>query len=220
MKLVIAWLSLIALALVAAGSCSIKHSSEQYECETNADCADLGDNRVCSEGLCVIPGGNGKDASLGDANKTDAPGDAALVGPPQCTSCNLGKKECLVDCQADSDPMTCVNQIVCPPGFSCLVKCNTPSSCRMGVNCQGTTDCAVECTGSFSCRNVACGAGPCAVTCSGNNSCSGISCGQSCACDVKCAAGVASCFNVVCTKQVCDTGLGCSSEPQTCNTCP
>src|SRR5215207_4947239 len=66
MKVVIAWLALVALALVAAGSCSIKHQSEQFECEENADCVELGDGRVCSEGLCVVPGGPQKDAATGD----------------------------------------------------------------------------------------------------------------------------------------------------------
>lgn len=215
MKVVVAWLCLVALALVVGGSCSIKHASEQYECETTADCVELGDGRVCSDGLCVVPGGM-KDAALGDASR-DAPIDAPTVCPSQCTSCNLSKRECVIDCSANT--MACMNQVKCPTGYSCIIKCNTPSSCRMGIDCLTSTGCAVECSGSFSCRNVACGAGPCEVTCSGNNSCSGISCGQSCACDVKCTQN-ASCFNVICGKPLCDTGAGCSSEPATCDTCP
>jgi hypothetical protein len=216
-KVIIAWLALVALALVAAGSCSIKHSSEQYECETNADCQDLGDGRVCSEGLCVIPGGGIKDAAQGDGRPGDAPPDAALVCPEQCTSCNLEKKECIIDC--NQNPMGCAGPMKCPTGFSCNIKCNTSSSCRMGIDCLTATGCAIECSGNFSCRGVACGPGPCNVNCSGNQSCGGISCGQSCACDVKCGT-IASCFNVTCTKPACDTGLGCSSEPATCDTCP
>lgn len=216
MKVIVAWLCLLALALVVAGSCSIKHASEQYECETTADCTELGDGRVCSDGLCIVPGGNMKDAAPGDA-RTDASIDAAAVCPPQCTSCDVGKKECVIDC--NQNPMGCTNQMTCPTGYSCLIKCNTPSSCRNGIDCLTAAACAVECTGSFSCRNVACGPGPCSVTCAGNNSCSGISCGQSCACDVKCGQN-ASCFNVICGKPLCDTGFGCSSEPPTCDTCP
>jgi hypothetical protein len=215
MKIVVAWLCLIALALVTAGSCSIKHASDQYECTTNADCADLGDNRVCSEGLCVVPG-NVKDAAAGDAPRGDAAVDAAVC-PAQCTSCNLEKKECVIDCQAN--PAGCMNQMTCPTGFSCIIKCSTPSSCRNGIDCRNGTGCAVECSNNFACRNIACGPGPCEVTCSGSQSCSGISCGMSCACDVKCDIG-ASCFNVLCGKQVCDTGLGCSSAPTGCDTCP
>jgi hypothetical protein len=217
-KVIVAWLALVVLALVVAGSCSIKHSSEQYECETNADCQDLGDGRVCSDGLCVVPGGNIKDAALGDAPRPgDASPDAALVCPPQCTSCNLDKKECIIDCS--QNPQGCTNQMKCPTGFSCNIKCNTTNSCRNGIDCLTSNGCAIECSGFSSCRNVACGPGPCLLNCTASQSCGGISCGQSCACDVKCGV-TASCFNVTCTKPACDTGAGCSSEPNTCDTCP
>ena len=217
MKVVVAWLCLVALALATAVSCSIKHASEQYDCDTTADCAPLGDNRVCSDGICVVPGGNPKDAAI-DGPRIDAPIDGPmLVCPSQCTSCNLDKKECVIDC--NTNPSACNAQITCPLGWACNVKCNTSSSCRMGVSCVQATSCKVECTGSFSCRNVACGAGPCSVGCSGSSSCSGIACNTSCACDVGCNNG-ASCFNVTCTKPQCDTGLGCSSIPTGCNTCP
>ena len=217
MKVVVAWLCLVALALVIAGSCSIKHPSEQYECQENADCAELGDGRVCSEGLCVVPGGGMMDAAI-DGPKTDGlPPDAPQVCPSMCTSCNFEKKECTMDCNQNAN--LCANQMTCPTGWTCNIKCNTPSSCRMGINCMTATACNVECSGSFSCRNVVCGPGACDVKCTGSNACSGISCGQSCACDVACGVG-ASCFNVICTKPVCDTGLGCSSTPPTCNTCP
>ena len=218
MKIVIAWLALVVLAAVTAGSCSIKHQSEQYECDTTADCVDLGDGRVCSEGLCVVPGGGTKDAAVdAPSSKKDAAVDAQAACPPQCTSCNAGNKECVIDCQ--QNPQACMGQMACPAGYACTIKCNTSSSCRNGINCLQAAACTVECTGSFACRNVACGAGPCDVTCSGNNSCSGISCGSSCACDVKCGDN-ASCFNVICTSPFCDTGLGCSSQPTTCDTCP
>lgn len=221
MKVVVAWLGLVALALVVAGSCSIKHQSEQYECETNADCADLGENRVCSEGLCVVPGGNMKDAAMGDAPRGDAAIDAAVC-PSQCTSCNLEKKECIIDCQAN--PAVCGNAstntpVKCPTGFACVIKCNSPSSCRSGVDCTTATRCGIECTGFGSCRGVQCGPGPCDVNCTGSQSCGGIACNTSCACDVECGIN-ANCLNVTCTKAQCDTGLGCSSQIPGCNTCP
>jgi len=222
-KVVVAWLAIVALALVAAGSCSIKHSSEQFECDTNADCVDLDGNRVCSDGLCVVPGGGPmKDAAV-DGMRTDTLPDASLICPDQCTSCNIEKKECTVDCAGDPDTTTCMGQVKCPAGWSCNVKCNTASSCRAGVDCLGSTSCKIECSGFGSCRSVACGPGPCDITCSGSQSCGGtaggVACGTSCACDVKCAAG-ANCFNVTCTKPQCDTGLGCSSQPTGCDTCP
>ena len=214
MRLVVVWLCLIALALAAAGSCSVKHQSEQYECETTQDCIELGDGRVCSEGLCVVPTGM-KDAGV-DAKK-DAGIDASPMCPSQCTSCDPVKRECVIDCQ--KNPQVCMVQMTCPTGYSCDIKCNTSSSCRNGINCLSSTSCKVECSGSFACRNVACGPGPCDVRCTGNNSCSGISCGSSCACDVTCGDN-ASCFNVVGCKPLCDTGLGCTSQPAACNTCP
>ena len=83
MKVVVAWLFLIVLALALAGSCSIKHSSEQYECETNAECAGFDDDRVCAEGLCVVPGGPGPNK---DASTDGRPADASNACPSQCTS--------------------------------------------------------------------------------------------------------------------------------------
>jgi hypothetical protein len=219
-KIIVAWLCLVAFALALAGSCSIKHPSEQYECDTNADCVELGDNRVCSGGLCVVPGGTMSDAAT-DGGRVDALPDASLMCPSQCTQCNTEKKECVIDCNAQ--PTKCdsnAGQVVCPAGWNCNIKCNTGSSCRNGVNCLNSQSCNVECTGNFSCRNVACGPGPCQVNCAGNQSCSGVSCGQSCACDVKCTPGVSSCFNVICKSAFCDIGLGCSSEPNGCDTCP
>jgi hypothetical protein len=212
-KVVIAWLCLVAVAI----SCSIKHASEQYECDTNDDCAALGDNRVCSEGICVVPGGAPKDAAVDGKLPVDAPPDASLVCPPGCTSCNLEKKECVIDCNANTT--LCAAQITCPLGWACNVKCNTSSSCRMGINCTQASSCNIECTGNFACRNIACGPGECDIKCTGNQTCAGINCNNSCACDVACNIG-ASCFNVSCTKFQCDTGPGCSSEPQGCDTCP
>src|SRR5262249_51330558 len=105
-KVVIAWLCLVAVAI----SCSIKHASEQYECDSNDDCAALGDNRVCGGGICVVPGGeNPKDGGI-DSRPPDAPPDGQmLVCPPQCTSCNLEKKECVIDCNQNAT--TCASQI-------------------------------------------------------------------------------------------------------------
>ena len=49
-KLFVCWLAMVALAFVVAGSCSIKHQSEQYECDVTADCQDLGDGRAEGQG--------------------------------------------------------------------------------------------------------------------------------------------------------------------------
>ena len=212
-KLVVAW-CVVALAFVLPMSCSIKHASGQYECDTTADCDGLDGNRVCSDGFCVIPGG--KDAAIDSPKPKDAAIDAATC-PAQCSSCNTEKKECTVDCSQNAN--LCAGQMTCPMGWSCIIKCNSSSSCRNGINCLMATACNIECSGSFSCRNITCGPGICNTTCSGNNSCSGISCGSSCRCDVKCGTN-ASCFNVICTHPFCTFGAGCSSQNTGCNTCP
>lgn len=216
MKIVFAWLCMVTLAVLAAGSCSIKHQSERYECDTTADCAELGNGRVCSEGLCVVPGGGGGKDAATDALRGDGSIDAAVC-PSQCTSCSLAKKECVVDCQLS--PQLCAGQMTCPLGYTCTYKCNTGGSCRNGVNCQMAVGCHVECSGNFACRGVTCGPGPCNISCTGSDSCSNISCGASCACDVTCN-GNASCSSVTCTSLACNTGRGCSSQFFGCETCP
>ncbi len=219
MKIVVIWITLIGLAIATASSCSVKHPSEQYACETQADCEALGEGRVCSDGLCVVPGGGKLDAGVViDAAKRDAAMPDASVCPAGCTSCDHQRMECVVDCSMS--PNGCSTQIVCPVGWACTIKCNVANSCRNGVNCLMSTACNVECSGNSSCRNVACGTGPCKVGCTGTNSCRGISCGASCACDVTCPQA-ALCDNVICTSLQCDTfDGGCTSSRTGCETCP
>lgn len=225
MKIVVGWLCMIALAVA---SCSIKHSSGQFECESSADCAELGEGRVCSDGLCIVPGGGTpKDAALNDGiPKPDAPTDGSpFICPPQCTQCNAEKKECVIDCANDPDSALCMGALKCPAGFSCLIKCNEASACRAGIDCTAGTACKIECSGFGTCRNVTCGPGACDVTCSGQQSCGGattqgINCASSCACDVNCENG-SNCSNITCPALQCDVPFdGCSSEPQGCDTCP
>jgi hypothetical protein len=210
-QLVIAWLALLALAFVLAGSCAIDHRSGAFECTKAADCDPP---RTCSDGLCVVPGGT-IDAPMSDAKKDGQTPDAFLC-PAQCTSCNPERMECIIDCAAGAN---CGSQVVCPPGWNCNIKCNTTDSCRSGINCVGGDSCTIACTGTRSCRNVNCGAGPCAITCSATESCRNVSCGQSCACDVKCTS-TTSCVGVFCTALQCDTGQGCTSLVPGCETCP
>jgi hypothetical protein len=207
-------LGLLAAAIVV--SCTINHVSNNFECENNADCIELGhNNRVCSDGLCIVPGGP-SDAAVD--TKVDAPGDTGAVCPAQCTSCNAGKMECTINCASAAG--NCTNQVVCPAGWHCTVLCSPGNSCRNGINCLTSKSCTVECTGSQSCRNISCGPGPCDVNCAALQSCRGVSCGQSCACDVACS-GPADCTNVICKSPGCTdifTG-GCTSMGNGCNTC-
>lgn len=218
MKLVAAWLVMVVVAGVVAVSCSIKHPSEEFECATQADCDALGDGRVCTDGLCVVTGGNnGKDAGI-DAARRDAALPDAAVCPSQCTSCDLAQKSCTVDCQVN--PAMCNGPIVCPTGFACDIKCTTQNACRSGVDCRNSTACNVDCAGTSACRNVACGPGTCEVLCTGLNACRGVQCGPSCACDVACS-NAALCESVFCTALTCRTFAGgCDSARTGCDTCP
>lgn len=215
MKLVVAWLSVLVLAAISAGSCAINHKSGEFECSKQSDC---GNDRVCTGGYCVVPGGT-VDAPKSDGPMTtDAPTDGSMNAcPPQCTSCSTSTHTCKIDCAVTS----CNSQVVCPPGWNCDVACSVANSCRSGVTCpaQGNS-CNITCSGTGSCRSLECGTGKCDVACTGSMSCRGVNCGNSCGCDVKCGAG-ASCEAVQCTSFQCDTGLGCSSMlVPSCETCP
>lgn len=215
-KLVIGWLVAVAVGTVAVVSCSINHRSGAYACETNADCED---GRVCSDDLCVVPGGTKPpDAAIGDAAKPpDAPPDGRAC-PDVCTSCNTEKKECIINCGMNPDG--CTDAVVCPAGWHCNVMCSVQNSCRQGVNCTNALSCNIACSGQGSCRMVACGPGKCDVNCTGQGACRGISCGQSCGCDVNCSNN-AECSGVMCTEFQCRKtfGTGCTSQPFGCNTC-
>lgn len=193
-------------------SCSIHHRSGDYACQTNADCADMG--RTCDNGFCIVPG-------TIDAARPDSPkngGDGGNGCPAGCTTCNVTQKTCTINCMTTS----CTNTVTCPAGYKCDIQCNVENACRNGVNCQQATGCIVECSGKSSCQNVECGAGPCDVTCSGVSSCRGVSCNNSCACDVLCT-GSQSCGDTIqCTSLACKpaTGLGCTSVPSFCHSCP
>lgn len=214
MKLVVAWLALLALAGGVAGSCAIRHRSDVFECETANDC-DSG--RVCNDGLCTVPGTDPPDGGVKNDARRDAATPDAFVCPELCTACNPTTKTCTLDCTAA--PNRCNQNIVCPTGWNCNIKCNTQGSCRSGVNCLGSASCSVECTGRDACRGVACGNGACKVTCSGIGSCRGVDCGDSCACDVSCNTS-ALCEFVTCTSPLCELGRGCTSSAPTCETCP
>lgn len=211
MKWIFVWLALASIAVAAAaGSCSINHRSDRFECTTTSDC-DAG--RVCSEGLCVT---SGIDAAPSDGPRRDAPVDTNMC-PPQCTRCMDGKV-CIIDCGAGAN---CNAQVVCPAGFNCDIRCSGDNSCRSGINCGNAASCNIQCTGRASCRGVMCGPGACTLNCAGPNSCETVSCGTSCACDVKCGFANGSCQSVQCSRAECDTGRGCSATVlPICDTCP
>jgi len=196
--------------MILLGACSIQHRSDAYACTKQADC---NNGRTCTDGLCVVPGSGMPDAPKGvdAAVHIDANGC-----PPGCSTCNVGQKTCTIDCQSSN----CNGSVACPAGYKCDIKCDTDNSCRNGVDCTAALSCNLTCSGTSSCRNVQCGLGPCDINCSGPSSCRTISCNSSCACDVACT-GNSSCGDTIqCTSLACKAGLGCTSVPTVCHSCP
>ena len=216
MKIVLAWLAAVALALISASSCSINHKSGDYECTRQADC-DSG--RQCLNGYCIVPGGAIDAPKPIDAPKTDAAVDAPMNQcPPQCTSCNPGTMTCNIDCGQTN--CTGNAAIVCPSGWNCAINCSTQNACQSGINCSDAKSCAITCSGQSSCRGIACGTGDCDVKCQAQGSCRGVDCSNSCACDVGCSINSA-CELLTCSSLQCDPiGRGCTSMSLGCDTCP
>ncbi|MBV8761280.1 MAG: hypothetical protein JO257_28545 [Deltaproteobacteria bacterium] len=202
----------LVIALVLLASCSIQHRSDGFACTKQSDC---NNGRTCTDGFCVLPGGGGVDAP---GSHVDAPGthaDAATC-PAGCSTCNVTQHTCTIDCRSSN----CNGAVACPAGYKCDIMCDSDNSCRNGVDCTAALSCNITCSGGSSCRTVQCGLGPCDVACSGNSSCRGVACGNSCACDVTCT-GNQSCLDTIqCTSLACKSGLGCTSVPTVCHSCP
>jgi len=197
----------LAAALVTA--CSVDHRSGDFTCTRQADCTG---NRVCMDGFCIDP--TAPDAASTGADAPPGHPDAAGQCPAECTSCAPDQMICTIDCSTNA----CNSGVVCPAGWNCDIKCGRDNSCRAGIDCQDAASCTVSCGGQDSCRNIQCGFGACDVSCTGQGSCRGVDCHASCACDVGCI-GQGSCGDAVQCPLGCDTGLGCSSQPFTCNVC-
>jgi len=210
------WLVLLALQVTVvfalATSCSISKKSGDFACTKQTDC---NDGRVCSDGFCVISGTQEIDAATpGDGHA----GDSGNGCPSQCSSCNVQTKSCVIDCAAGAN----CNDIACPAGWSCDVKCNVEGACRAGISCTGSTGCTIECTAKNTCAGIVCGTGPCDVECSGVQSCRQVTCGPSCACDVRCTGSQSCTQGIACTSVACRTSAtapGCTSEPLACHSC-
>ena len=218
MKLVIAWLSALVVAIATASSCSINHKSSDYECTVQADC-DAFPGRVCTGGFCVTGDGPSDariDGTTMDGPRVDAPTDAGDC-PAQCTSCRDDKHECVIDCATTS----CNNEIVCPAGWNCTIACSAANSCTQGIDCSAGNSCNITCSGNQSCRDLDCGTGKCTVACTGRQSCRGMDCSDSCACDITCTTGT---NGAACAENSCPLGCGagfgrCSSAIPNCNDC-
>ena len=114
------------LAMTLAMSCLIDRRSEDFQCDVDADCADIeGSVRECNDGFCTL-----------------------RSCPSVCDGgCGAGKS-CTILC---SNAAECRNGIDCPSGFTCTINCSqdcTPVECDDGcvVNCSGASDCGpIDC---------------------------------------------------------------------------
>lgn len=208
MKLAALFLIAMGVAIVAAGSCSVSHLSDDFVCDAQHRCSS---DRTCVDGYCVALG-------IPDAG-IDGPGLVdASVCPIGCTTCNVAQKTCTINCATNNG--ACNQRLTCPLGWSCDIICSPNNSCSAGVVCTNARSCTVSCTGRGSCKGITCGTSACKVNCSGTSSCQDVFCAASCACDVTCGV------NSQCQNLTCPTGCtsmstfgGCSSLIQGCNTC-
>jgi hypothetical protein len=203
-------MKILALVVLVA-ACSIQHKSDEYACTKTAEC---NNGRACVDGYCIV-------ASAVDA--PPAPIDTPIHTTPDapacpagCTTCNPGQHTCTIDCSMTN----CNGQVACPAGYKCDILCDTDNSCRNGVDCQAAASCNITCSGNGSCRNLQCGAGPCDVNCAGAGACRNVACNDSCACDVTCAGNQSCGDSIQCPQLGCRAGLGCTSVPSFCHSCP
>jgi hypothetical protein len=185
-----------ATALIA--SCFVDRRSNDFECETEAQCTG---GRICEDGFCIMP--------------------PTPECPEDCNAgCDLELMTCNIGC---SLPGQCDLTIDCPFGFECTINCSAPGACS-NIYCDGAESCEIACTASNACGSIECGDGKCTVVCSTGNACGDVDCSQSCACDVACT-GVGcdlSCPSVPASECTLDGTLDtpCSSTSQAgCSTC-
>ena len=136
---------------------------------------------TCDAGECVSGGDCG-------ADPTPPGGDC----PGVCTG-GCAQNLCTIDCggnNCDGD------DIVCPPGFACLVLCDGQDHCDSGsITCAEGYACTVDCGGG----NDACGDQN--VDCNGASSCS-----------VRCEADACSGMQIDCSAGACSAT--CEGDPQ------
>ena len=125
------------------------------------------------------------------------------------------------DAPPANPPKTCAPGCAgtCDDGV-CVISCVGNDACHDQVVCPLTGPCHVVCTGRKACNEgVRCGLGSCTVECNGDEACrKRVRCETSCACDVTCGPGACK-EDAFCQRPWCEAGDGCTSEPDSCNSC-
>jgi hypothetical protein len=146
------------------------------------------------------PIGGGGDDGVGSGDGAVTAGDGSDC-PPVCARCT--GSTCVID-------VTAGGAVVCPPGWSCDINCNSASACRNGIDCTMATSCNIDCNSSGSCQGaVMCGVVSCTMYCRADNTCNNSQFTCSASCPIKCCAP----FNQTCS------GLS-GGMPEFFATCP
>ena len=126
-------------------SCSVNRVSDGYACTDNAQCAN---DRVCSQGYCVI----------GQRPVDARPLDAAVC-PAACDSCDFQTTTCTITGTGSGN-------LTCPTGWNCDINCGTTGACGT-ISCTNAASCNIDCTADMACLGITCNTKDCTVTCTG-----------------------------------------------------
>ena len=131
--------AVLIIALVVIGlSCLVDRRSGDFDCESDTDCADFDDERVCTNKVCL-----------------------PVTCPPVCDDCDSGKI-CNIDCTGMNE---CRQGVSCPAGYNCKFTCDADCT---PVTCTSALSCTVTCETGADCGPLICGAAsPCTCTASG-----------------------------------------------------
>lgn len=139
----------LSISAIAIAACFVDRPSEALECASDADCTDLGENRQCEGGYCVVPN-----------------------CPDDCTSCDEAARTCNVDCTTDA---RCNGTVTCPSGWTCTITCDGEGACD-DVQCSSGSRCNIACNGTDACDFIDCdNACQCDLACV-PGACDGFSC--------------------------------------------
>ena len=166
----------------------------------------------------VIGPDGGRDANV-DRNATPdmvvPPMEAGPEVTPGAICADKGGKlnaagVCAIDCSAQG---ACPNQVTCPIGQPCQVKCGA-SGCAKGVDCTGATTCDITCGQSACAGPITCAGAQCTLTCSGGNSCKGAISSVAANSQISCSADNACAGSLTCSGDrcsiTCSGGSSCS----------
>lgn len=168
-------------------SCSVHRVSDNFKCDTNADCPA---DRVCTQGFCVL----GQNPLVDALQLPDAP----LVCPAICDgSCDFQTRTCTIVGTGGAD-------ITCPTGWNCNIRCEASGACG-AISCTAALSCDVDCTADSACLGITCNTKDCDVTCAGVAACGDVRC-TSGDCTVDCSGGngSAACGTISCSTGDCD----------------